>query len=186
MIARPLMTTFGGTCCRPSALRSRPSTTTILVNEVTITATNGAIASPTTVVTTSAGLKLLKSIGVPAFQLYAQRVADRDEAAMPHAVAVGADADPCMRDVVGQGEHVAGREARQLRQRDVDLAEAEVDAQRQLCERIAAACTAFRGGLVVLFSRGLRGRSVVPHRLVHRIAPEFVHRRRGGRVDVRR
>src|SRR3546814_1701174 len=54
-IARPLMTTFGGTCCSPSALRSRLSTTTILVNEVTITATNGASARLTTVIRTSAG-----------------------------------------------------------------------------------------------------------------------------------
>src|SRR3546814_6211337 len=61
-IARPLMTTFGGTCCSPSALRSRLSTTTILVNEVTITATNGASARLTTVIRTSAGSRLLKSM----------------------------------------------------------------------------------------------------------------------------
>src|SRR3546814_18427127 len=61
-IARPLMTTFGGTCCSPSALRSRLSTTTILVNEVTITAPNGASARLTTVIRTSAGSRLLKSL----------------------------------------------------------------------------------------------------------------------------
>ncbi len=56
------MTTFGGTCCRPSALRSRLSTTTILVNEVTITATNGASAMKTTVTRTTAGEKVVKSM----------------------------------------------------------------------------------------------------------------------------
>ena len=49
------MTTLGGTCCSPSALRSRLSTTTILVKEVTITATNGASARNTTMTMTSAG-----------------------------------------------------------------------------------------------------------------------------------
>ena len=56
------MTTFGGTCCRPSALRNRLSTTTILVKEVTITATNGASARLTTVSSTSAGENELKSM----------------------------------------------------------------------------------------------------------------------------
>ena len=35
-------TTFGGVCCRPSALRRNDSTTTMRVNDVTITKIDGA------------------------------------------------------------------------------------------------------------------------------------------------
>src|SRR5438876_8302157 len=62
--ARPLSTTLGGTCCRPSALRSRLSTTTILVNEVTITATKGASASTITVISADEGVNWVRSICV--------------------------------------------------------------------------------------------------------------------------
>src|SRR5262245_35195748 len=60
--ARPLSTTLGGTCCRPSALRNRLSTTTSLVKEVTITATKGAIASSTTVSSADEGENWVRSI----------------------------------------------------------------------------------------------------------------------------
>src|SRR5690606_13309804 len=51
----PFSTMFGGTCCRPRALRSRDSTTTILVKDVTITATKGASASRMTVTSAEPG-----------------------------------------------------------------------------------------------------------------------------------
>src|SRR6188768_473534 len=136
MMARPLMTTFGGTCCRPSALRSRLSTTTILVNDVTMTATNGAIARPTTVTMTRAGLKLLKSIGLPALELHAERVADGDDATAADAAAVGANADARGVEVVDEVEHVARFELREFGQRQLELAEREIDAHGQLGERI--------------------------------------------------
>ena len=60
--ARPLSTTFGGTCCSPSALRSRLSTTTSLVNEVTITATKGASASTITVSSADEGENWVRSM----------------------------------------------------------------------------------------------------------------------------
>ena len=52
----PLSTTLGGTCCRPSALRSRLSTTMILVNDVTITPTKGASATTITVISAEEGV----------------------------------------------------------------------------------------------------------------------------------
>jgi hypothetical protein len=45
IIASPLMTIFGGTCCKPSAFLSKLSTITILVNDVTNIAASGKIAS---------------------------------------------------------------------------------------------------------------------------------------------
>src|SRR5882724_9254429 len=79
MMAIPLITTLGGTCCRPSALRNRLNTTTIFVNEVTITATNGASARPTTVTRITPGLRLPKSIGLERKQLHAQHISQRRE-----------------------------------------------------------------------------------------------------------
>jgi len=38
---RPIMTMFGGTCCPPKACLRKESTTTILVNEVSIISTAG-------------------------------------------------------------------------------------------------------------------------------------------------
>src|SRR3981189_806835 len=70
MMASPLTTTLGGTCCRPRALRNRLNTTTILVNEVTITATKGASARPTTVTRMTPGLRLPKSIDIEREQLH--------------------------------------------------------------------------------------------------------------------
>src|SRR5690242_17944528 len=93
MIASPLSTTFGGTCCSPSALRSRLSTTTIFVNDVTITATNGASARLTTVTMMSAGLKLLKSMRIDRDHLHAERVAHGDQLAVTDAHAIRADHD---------------------------------------------------------------------------------------------
>ncbi len=40
--ASEISTAFGGVCCRPSAERRKASTTTIRVNEVTITRIEGA------------------------------------------------------------------------------------------------------------------------------------------------
>src|SRR5690625_1537756 len=94
MMASPLITTLGGTCCRPSALRSRLSTTTILVNEVTMTATNGAIASATTMVMTRAGEKLLKSMGILAvIDAHADQVAQHDQATRAEWTAIQHDVD---------------------------------------------------------------------------------------------
>ena len=56
-MAMPLMTTFGGVCCSPSAFRNKFRTTTILANEVTMTAMMGATARETTVRMISAGEK---------------------------------------------------------------------------------------------------------------------------------
>src|ERR1051325_3437195 len=117
MMASPLMTTFGGTCCSPSALRSRLSTTTILVNDVTMTATNGAIARPTTVTMTSAGEKLLKSIGAAIRDADAERVTDRDDLAASDALAVGADVDARAIDRAAELEHVTGLDAFELAER---------------------------------------------------------------------
>jgi hypothetical protein len=50
------MTTLGGTCCNPNALRTRLSTTAILVKLVTITAKNGAKAIKTTVIKAEPGV----------------------------------------------------------------------------------------------------------------------------------
>src|SRR6267142_2488997 len=60
--ARPLSTTLGGTCCSPSALRRRLSTTTSLVNEVAITATKGASAITMTVISAEEGVNWLRSM----------------------------------------------------------------------------------------------------------------------------
>ncbi len=49
-IAMPLSTMFGGTCCTPSALRSRPSTTTIFAYEVTTIAMNGTMLITSTAI----------------------------------------------------------------------------------------------------------------------------------------
>ena len=61
--AMPFSTTLGGTCCRPSALRSRLSTTMILVNEVTITPTKGASATTMTVISAEDGVNWVRSMG---------------------------------------------------------------------------------------------------------------------------
>ena len=60
--AMPFSTTLGGTCCRPSALRSRLSTTMILVNEVTMTPTNGASATTMTVMSADEGVNCVRSM----------------------------------------------------------------------------------------------------------------------------
>src|ERR1700759_4321154 len=91
MMAIPLITTFGGTCCRPSALRSRLNTTTSLVKEVTITATNGASARPTTVTRMTPGLRLPKSISLECEQLHAEHVSYCNQLAVADARAVGPD-----------------------------------------------------------------------------------------------
>src|SRR5512140_3682927 len=106
MMANPLTTTLGGTCCRPSALRSRLITTTILVNEVTMTATKGASARLTTVTMMSAGLRLPKSIRLEREQLDSQNVADRNQLAVAHARAVGPDDDPHLVEVACHFEHI--------------------------------------------------------------------------------
>jgi len=52
--ARPVITWDGGTCWVPSAFLSKPSTTTILVNEVMRINTNGASdRAPNTMIITS-------------------------------------------------------------------------------------------------------------------------------------
>src|ERR1700759_2509656 len=89
MMAIPLITTFGGTCCSPSALRSRLNTTTILVNEVTITATNGASARPTAVTRLTPELRLPKSISLEREQLHAQHISSGNQLAMADTRAVG-------------------------------------------------------------------------------------------------
>ena len=61
--AMPFSTTLGGTCCRPNALRSRLSTTMILVNEVTITPTKGASATTMTVISAEDGVNWVRSMG---------------------------------------------------------------------------------------------------------------------------
>ena len=58
----PFNTTLGGTCCKPSALRNRLSTTTILVKLVTITAKKGASASRMTVTSALPGVKVERSM----------------------------------------------------------------------------------------------------------------------------
>src|SRR3982751_5459842 len=132
MIASPLMTTLGGTCCSPSALRKRLSTTTILVNEVTMTATKGAIAKPTTVTMTRAGLKLLKSIGAAIRDAHAERVADRDDLAAADARSVRADIDAGAFDLAPELEHVTRLDAFELAERQRDLADRELDAHRNV------------------------------------------------------
>src|SRR5882724_3989164 len=106
MMASPLITTFGGTCCRPSALRSRLNTTTIFVNEVTITATNGASARPTTVMRMTPGLRLPKSIDLEREQLHPEHVSDRHELAMADARPVGPYYHPRLVEAAWQLKHI--------------------------------------------------------------------------------
>src|SRR5882762_26615 len=105
MMASPLITTFGGTCCRPSALRSRLNTTTIFVNEVTITATNGASARPTTVMRMTPGLRL--AIDLERKQLHPEHISDRHELAMADARAVGPYHHPQLVEAARQLKNIA-------------------------------------------------------------------------------
>jgi hypothetical protein len=82
-------------------LRNRLNTTTILVNEVTITATNGARASPTTVTRMSAGLKLDRSIRVDRQHLHAQNIVHRDQLTGADAYAVRSDDHACLFEATG-------------------------------------------------------------------------------------
>src|SRR5882762_3701340 len=117
MIASPLITTLGGTCCRPRALRNRLNTTTILVNEVTITATNGASARPTTVTRMTPGLRLPKSIDLEREQLHAEHVSHRHQFSVTHACAIGSDYHTHRVQAVGQPGHRPGQPGRAPRER---------------------------------------------------------------------
>src|SRR3981081_2253584 len=117
MMASPLITTLGGTCCRPRALRNRLNTTTILVNEVTITATKGASARPTTVTRMTPGLRLPKSIDLERKQLHPRDVSPRHELAETHARAVGADHHPQLLETACQLEDVTRLQCRELTER---------------------------------------------------------------------
>src|SRR5581483_8399485 len=137
MIASPLTTTFGGTCCRPSALRNKLNTTTIFVNEVTITATNGASASPTTVTRMSAGLKLEKSIGIDRMHLHAQHIIHRDQLSGADPDAVGPDDHPRLLQTAGQLEDITGLEPCQRSEGDREAPHLEVERYRNACQRAA-------------------------------------------------
>src|SRR5579864_35039 len=132
MMASPLITTLGGTCCRPRALRSRLNTTTILVNEVTITATKGASARPTTVTRMTPGLRLPKSIDLEREQLHPEHLAHRDELANAHASAVGPDHHPQLLETAGQLEDVPGSQGRELTERQLEISKIEVEADRDV------------------------------------------------------
>src|ERR1700743_2422744 len=106
MMARPLITTLGGTCCSPSALRSKLRTTTSLVNEVTMTATNGARASPTTVTRMSDGVRLPKSIRVNRQQLHSQGLPDRHQLPPPDRGSIRPDDHPRLLQAGGQLQHL--------------------------------------------------------------------------------
>jgi hypothetical protein len=60
--ASPLTTRLGGTCCNPSALRTRASTITIFANDVTMIAMKGASDSSPNVsrMTTGSGVVAMK------------------------------------------------------------------------------------------------------------------------------
>src|SRR6185369_10167056 len=128
----PLITTLGGTCCRPRALRNRLNTTTILVNEVTITATNGASARPTTVTRMTPGLRLPKSIDLERQQLHPEHLAHRDELAETHARAVGPDHHPQLLEAASQLEDVTRLQGRELTQRQGEISKIEVEADRDV------------------------------------------------------
>src|ERR1700676_3484060 len=118
MMASPLITTLGGTCCRPRALRNRLNTTTILVNEVTITATKGASARPTTVTRMTPGLRLPKSINLERKQLHAET----------YARAVGPDYHPQLLETARQLEDVTRLQRRELSERQREIPKIEVEA----------------------------------------------------------
>src|SRR4051812_37556851 len=58
--AIPVITWFGGDCCRPSALRTSDSTTMILVNDVHSSRTDGATES-----TVIARIRVIEVLGLP-------------------------------------------------------------------------------------------------------------------------
>src|SRR2546423_4310514 len=132
MMAIPLTTTLGGTCCRPSALRNRLNTTTILVNEVTITATNGASASPTTVTRMTPGLRLPKSISLEREQLHAEHVSYRNQLAVTHTRAIGTDDDADRVQAVGQLKHITRLQGGELSERHGQVAQVEVQVDGNL------------------------------------------------------
>src|SRR5262245_54916222 len=125
------MTTFGGTCCRPSALRSRLSTTTILVKDVTITATNGASASPTTVRMMSAGLRLLKSIGFQCCHLHAQHFANGYQLTLANDSPARADQDARIFQTTGKLKDIARLESGNLAERHRQSPELEFESHRR-------------------------------------------------------
>src|SRR5882724_8663807 len=135
MMANPLITTFGGTCCRPSALRNRLNTTTIFVNEVTITATNGASARPTTVTRITPGLRLPKSIGLERKQLHAQHISHRHELAMTDARAVGSYHHPQLVEAARQLEDVSRLQRRKFSKRQREISEVEVETDGDVIRR---------------------------------------------------
>src|SRR5882762_3090153 len=128
MMAIPLITTLGGTCCRPSALRRRLNTTTILVNEVTITATNGASARPTTVTRMTPGLRLPKSISLECEQLHAEHVSHRHELSVTHTGTVGSDHHTHRVQAAGELEHITRLQRGQLPEGHREVAQVEVQA----------------------------------------------------------
>src|SRR5690242_1894142 len=132
MMASPLITTLGGTCCRPRALRNRLNTTTILVNDVTITATKGASARPTTVTRMTPGLRLPKSIDLERKQLYPEHVSHRHELAEAHARAVGPDHYPQLLQAARELEDVTGLQGRKLTERQREISKIEVEADRDV------------------------------------------------------
>src|SRR5882757_5731778 len=132
MMAIPLITTLGGTCCRPSALRSRLNTTTIFVNEVTITATNGASARPTTVMRMTPGLRLPKSIDLQREQLDPEHVSDRHELPMTDARAVGPYHHPQLVEASWQLKNIARLQRRELSERQREISEIKVEADRDV------------------------------------------------------
>src|SRR5258708_1413539 len=135
MMASPLITTLGGTCCRPSALRNRLNTTTIFVNEVTITATNGASARPTTVTRMTPGLRLPKSIYLQRKQLHSHHVSYCHQLAMTDTGSVGPNDDTQLLEAAGQLEHITRLERGQFAERHRESAEIEIQAHRNVVRR---------------------------------------------------
>src|SRR3569833_3344183 len=140
MMANPLTTTFGGTCCRPRALRRRLITTTILVKEVTMTATKGASARLTTVTMMSAGLWLPKSIRLESEQLDTQHVADGNQLAVAHARAVGADHDPNLVEVARHFAHITKLQVGKLPKRQHKTAKHKNNGEAEAHQGVRFGC----------------------------------------------
>src|SRR6188474_902105 len=136
MIAMPLSTMLGGTCCTPSALRSSPSTTTILVYEVTIIATKGStpIANAMTSSGSSSPVVVCVIACHHACDAGAQPRTDRHQFRVADHLAARHQAQPRLGRRRPEFDHVAGLDRLQLRQRHRHGLDLETHRQLELAD----------------------------------------------------
>src|SRR3954470_12443600 len=139
IIAMPLRTRLGGTCCVPSACRNKPSTMTILVKLDTINAKNGSKPIETRITAASNGSSVVVPItGPPLKYPYAEPIADRYQPAGSDAAAAGVQPHRGLLDFSLQLKHITGLQFGERLQGQFKFAESDGDRNTDLFVRQAA------------------------------------------------